>query len=148
MRRKANGDFQEAGLDVEIRQPPDPAAPIKQVAAGRVDLAISYEPEVLRARDQGLSVVSVAALVQKPLTSIISLPKAKIRKPADLEGKTVGTAGIDYQHAYLETILREAGVRALLGEGAERRLQPHPRAADRAGSTRCSGRSGTTRAPS
>ena len=107
---KANGDFEEAGLKVEIRQPPDPAAPIKQVAAGRVDLAISYEPEVLRARDQGLSVVSVAALVQEPLTSIISLPRAKIRKPADLEGKTVGTAGIDYQHAYLKTVLRDAAV--------------------------------------
>jgi putative hydroxymethylpyrimidine transport system substrate-binding protein len=107
---QAGGDFREAGLDVEIRQPPDPAAPIKQVAAGRVDLAISYEPEVLRARDQGLAVVSVAALVQKPLTSIISLPKAKISAPADLKGKTVGTAGIDYQDAYLKAILSEAGV--------------------------------------
>ena len=108
---QAGGDFEQAGLDVAIRQPPDPAAPIKQVAAGRVDLAISYEPEVLRARDQGLPVVSVAAIVQKPLTSIISLPEAKIREPADLEGKTVGTAGIDYQSAYLRTILLEAGVR-------------------------------------
>jgi putative hydroxymethylpyrimidine transport system substrate-binding protein len=107
---QAGDDFKQAGLDVEIRQPPDPAAPIKQVAAGRVDLAISYEPEVLRARDQGLPVVSVAALVQKPLTSIVSLPKAKISKPADLEGKTVGTAGIDYQDAYLGAILSEAGV--------------------------------------
>jgi putative hydroxymethylpyrimidine transport system substrate-binding protein len=106
----AGGHFEQAGLDVEIRQPPDPAAPIKQVAAGRVDLAISYEPEVLRARDQGLSVVSVAAIVQKPLTSIISLPGAKIREPADLEGKRVGTAGIDYQEAYLRAILTEAGV--------------------------------------
>ncbi len=108
---QAGGDFAQAGLDVEIRQPPDPAAPIKQVAAGRVDLAISYEPEVLRARDQGLDVVSIAAIVQKPLTSIMSLPEAKIRTPADLEGKTVGTAGIDYQSAYLRTILLEAGVR-------------------------------------
>ena len=107
---QAAGDFKEAGLDVEIRQPPDPAAPLKQVAAGRVDLAISYEPEVLRARDKGLNVVSVGALVQRPLTSIISLPKAGIRTPADLEGKTVGTAGIDYQAAYLRTILLEAGV--------------------------------------
>jgi putative hydroxymethylpyrimidine transport system substrate-binding protein len=97
---------------VEIRQPPDPAAPIKQVAAGRVDLAISYEPEVLRARDQGLDVVSVGAIVQEPLTSIISLPEAKIAKPADLRSKTVGTAGIDYQSAYLQTILKEAGVPA------------------------------------
>jgi putative hydroxymethylpyrimidine transport system substrate-binding protein len=108
---QAGGDFEQAGLDVAIRQPPDPAAPLKQLAAGRVDLAISYEPEVLRARDQGLPVVSVGAIVQKPLTSIISLPEAKIRKPADLEGKTVGTAGIDYQSAYLHTILLEAGVR-------------------------------------
>jgi len=107
---EAAGDFKQAGLDVEIRQPADPAAPIKQVAAGRVDLAISYEPEVLRARDQGLNVVSVGAIVQKPLTSVISLPKAKIRRPADLKGKTVGTAGIDYQSAYLRTILLEAGV--------------------------------------
>jgi putative hydroxymethylpyrimidine transport system substrate-binding protein len=107
---KAAGYFKQAGLDVEIRTPSDPAAPIKQVAAGRVDLAISYEPELFRARDEGLNVVSIGALVRKPLTSIISLPEAKIRKPADLRGKTVGTAGIDYQSAYLETILDDAGV--------------------------------------
>jgi putative hydroxymethylpyrimidine transport system substrate-binding protein len=107
---QAAGHFEQAGLDVEIRQPPDPSAPIKQVAAGNVDLAISYAPEVFRARDLGLRVVSIAAIVQEPLTSIISLPKAKIRQPADLKGKTVGTAGIDYQTAYLETILAEAGV--------------------------------------
>jgi putative hydroxymethylpyrimidine transport system substrate-binding protein len=107
---QAAGYFKQAGLDVAIRQPADPAAPIKQVAAGRVDLAISYEPEVLRARDKGLRVVSVGALVQKPLTSIISLPAARVRRPADLKGKTVGTAGIDYQSAYLQTILLHAGV--------------------------------------
>jgi putative hydroxymethylpyrimidine transport system substrate-binding protein len=109
---QAGGDFEQAGLDVTIRQPPDPAAPIKQVAAGRVDLAISYEPEVLRARDQGLDVVAVAAIVRKPLTSIISLPKAHIRGPRDLAGTTVGTAGIDYQSAYLQTVLDDAGVDA------------------------------------
>jgi putative hydroxymethylpyrimidine transport system substrate-binding protein len=107
---QAGGHFEQAGLDVAIRQPPDPAAPLKQLSAGRVDLAISYEPEVMRARDQGLAVVSVGAIIQKPLTSIISLPEAKVREPADLRGKTVGTAGIDYQSAYLRTILLEAGV--------------------------------------
>ncbi|MBX5469534.1 MAG: ABC transporter substrate-binding protein [Thermoleophilaceae bacterium] len=107
---KAAGLFRQAGLDLKIRTPSDPAAPIRQVAAGRVDLAISYEPELLRARDQGLRVVAVAALVRTPLTTIISLPRAGISKPSDLAGKTVGTAGIDYQSAYLETILRKAGV--------------------------------------
>jgi putative hydroxymethylpyrimidine transport system substrate-binding protein len=106
----AGGRFREAGLDVRIRQPADPSVPIKQVAAGRVDLAISYEPELLRARDKGLRVVSVGALVQEPLTSIISLPRARIGKPSDLKGKKVGTAGIDYQSAYLRAILLDAGV--------------------------------------
>ncbi len=107
---QAGGHFADAGLKVDIRQPTDPAAPIKQVAAGRVDLAVSYEPEVLRARDKGLRVVAVGAIVRKPLTSIISLPRGGIRSPKDLEGKTVGTAGIDYQSAFLRTILLNAGV--------------------------------------
>jgi putative hydroxymethylpyrimidine transport system substrate-binding protein len=105
---KANGHFKAVGLDVKIRQPSDPSAPIKQVAAGKVDLAISYEPEVLLARDKGLHVVSLAALVREPLTSIMSLPSANISKPADLKGTTVGTAGIPYQSAYLDTIADEA----------------------------------------
>ena len=107
---QAGGHFADAGLKVDIRQPTDPAAPIKQVAAGRVDLAVSYEPEVLRARDKGLRVVAVGAIVRKPLTSIISLPRGGVRSPKDLEGKTVGTAGIDYQSAFLRTILLNAGV--------------------------------------
>jgi putative hydroxymethylpyrimidine transport system substrate-binding protein len=107
---QAGGHFDRAGLDVAIRQPSDPAAVLKLLAAGKADLAISYEPEVLVARDKGLRVKAVGALVQKPLTSIMSLPGAGIRGPADLKGKTVGTAGIDYQSAYLRTILLEAGV--------------------------------------
>ena len=104
------GDFAEAGLDVELHVPSDPSAPIKQVAAGRIDLAISYEPEVLLARDQGLPVVAVAALVPSPLTSLISLPKGEIQDAADLRGKTIATAGIPYQTAYLDSILREEGI--------------------------------------
>jgi putative hydroxymethylpyrimidine transport system substrate-binding protein len=109
---KAAGYFRDAGLDVKLRAPADPAtgARLGQLLGGKVDLAIGYEPEVLQARDKGQAIVAVGALVQKPLTSIMSLPKARIRKPADLKGKTVGTAGIDYQSAYLRTILLDAGI--------------------------------------
>jgi putative hydroxymethylpyrimidine transport system substrate-binding protein len=96
-------------LDVKPHVPSDPAAPIKQVAAGRVDLAISYEPEVFLAREQGLPVVAVAALVQRPLTSLMSRDSGIT--PRGLRGKRVGTAGIPYQSAYLKTILERAGVK-------------------------------------
>lgn len=107
---QAAGYFKQAGLEVKLRTPSDPSLPLKEVAAGRVDLAISYEPELLRARDQGLHVVAVGALVQKPLTSIISLDKPAITKPEQLAGTKVGTAGLDYQSAYLKTILAAAHV--------------------------------------
>jgi putative hydroxymethylpyrimidine transport system substrate-binding protein len=100
----AGGRFRAQGLDVRIHAPSDPSTPLKLLAAGKTDLAVSYEPEVLRARDKGLPVVAVGALVRVPLTAIVSLPKAGIRSPADLRGKTVGTAGIDYQSAYLRVV--------------------------------------------
>ena len=108
----AKGYFRDVGLDVKPHVPSDPAAPIKQAASGRVDVAISYEPEVFLARQQGLPVVAVAAVVQRPLTSLIAIGSKKVRSPRDLKGKRVGTAGIPYQSAYLKTILRRAGVPA------------------------------------
>jgi putative hydroxymethylpyrimidine transport system substrate-binding protein len=106
----AEGDFTSAGLDLHVQVPSDPALPLKLLAAGRIDMAISYEPEVLLARNQDLPLVSVAAIVQKPLTSIISVGARRIKTPAQLRGKRVGDAGISYQHSYLDTILGHAGV--------------------------------------
>ena len=106
----AHGDFRAVGLDVQPQAPAEPAEPLKLLAAGRVDMAISYEPELLLARDQGLKLVSVAALVQRPLTSFIALAGKHVRKIADLAGKRVGTAGIAYQKAELQTALQANGV--------------------------------------
>ncbi len=106
----ARGDFRAVGLDVQPEAPAEPAEPLKLLAAGKVDMAISYEPELLLARDQGLKVVSIGALVQRPLTSIIALPAKHVASVADLAGKRVGTAGIAYQAAELRTALEHAGV--------------------------------------
>jgi putative hydroxymethylpyrimidine transport system substrate-binding protein len=104
------GFFDRVGLDVRIRRPADPSAPIKQAAAGRVDLAISYEPEVLRARAEGQKVVSVAAIVPQPLASVVSLPPDDVPDASALRGKRVGVTGISYQDAFLDQMLRRANV--------------------------------------
>jgi putative hydroxymethylpyrimidine transport system substrate-binding protein len=106
----AAGDFRAAGLDVKPVVPAETAEPLKLLAAGKVDMAISYEPELLLARDEGLKLVSIGALVQRPLTSIIALPSSHIKSVAELAGKTVGTAGIPYQAAELKSALQSAGV--------------------------------------
>jgi putative hydroxymethylpyrimidine transport system substrate-binding protein len=106
----AHGDFSAVGLDVRPQVPAEPADPLKLLAAGKVDMAISYEPELLLARDQGLKLVSIGALVQRPLTSIIALAGQHVRTVADLAGKRVGTAGIDYQAAELRAALQASAV--------------------------------------
>jgi putative hydroxymethylpyrimidine transport system substrate-binding protein len=106
---QGTGAFDRVGLDVDVQAPSDPATPLKLLAAGRVDLAISYEPELMLARDQGQKLVAVGALVQKPLTSVVSIGRRAITDPKQLAGKTVGTSGIPYQSAYLKAILAQAG---------------------------------------
>ena len=109
-RALAAGDFRQAGIDVHVQVPSNPATPLQLLAAGKVDVAVSYEPELLLARNRGEPLVAIGALVQRPLTSIVSLGDQHITTPAQLRGKRVGDAGIPYQHAYLTTILQHAGV--------------------------------------
>jgi putative hydroxymethylpyrimidine transport system substrate-binding protein len=106
---QATGAFQRAGLDVRIETPSDATSPLKLLAARRVDLAITYEPELLLARDKGQKVVGVGALVQRPLSSLISL-NGKVKSPRELDGKTVGVTGLPSDEAALRAILAHAGV--------------------------------------
>ena len=106
----AGGDFRAVGLEVRPVVPSESAEPLKLLAAGQVDMAISYEPELLLARDQGLQLVSIGALVQRPLTSIIAPASQHVKSVADLAGRRVGTAGIPYQAAELTAALQHAKV--------------------------------------
>ena len=76
----SHGYFNAVGLDVRPVVPSETDEPLKLLAAGKVDMAISYEPQLLLARDQGLKLVSIGALVQRPLTSIIALPAAHVHE--------------------------------------------------------------------
>lgn len=106
----ANDRFKQLGIQLEAQSPSDPAAVIKQVAAGRVDLGISYQPEVMSARDEGVKIKAIAAIVPTPLNSVAWLKKSGIRSVKDLKGKTIATTGA-YQDAYLDSSLTESGVK-------------------------------------
>ncbi|WP_119069881.1 ABC transporter substrate-binding protein [Rubrobacter indicoceani] len=103
------GLFKEAGLDVEIQQPSDPASVLQLVAAGRSEFGISYETEITNAAVRDIPVVSVMAVMQHPLNSLMSLRRTGISGPADLTGRKVGYAGQSFGSAVLDTVLREAG---------------------------------------
>lgn len=103
------GYFEDAGLDVEIRQPSDPAAVLQLVAAGRSEFGISYENEMTNAAARDIPVLSIMAIMQEPLNSVISLEESGIDSPEELAGKKVGYAGTTFGTAVIDTVLREAG---------------------------------------
>jgi putative hydroxymethylpyrimidine transport system substrate-binding protein len=90
----AKGFYAREGLSVSAQVPPGAADALKLLAHGNGDLAISYEPSVLLARAAGLPIVATAAIVQRPLNCIMSLAGSGITRPRQLEGHTVGIAGV------------------------------------------------------
>lgn len=105
-----SGAYADAGVDVEFNTPSNTADAAREVSLGRADLAISYEPDTLIAVEQGLDVVSVAALVPTSLTSLIAKRDAGITSAADLEGRTVALSGLASQQPTIDFIAREAGI--------------------------------------
>jgi putative hydroxymethylpyrimidine transport system substrate-binding protein len=101
--------FRAAGLDVRIATTDDP---VEDVAAGRADLAVAPQHAVLEARDRGRRVVSVAAIVHRPLSSVMWTGASGLRELGDLRGRVVGTQGTDVQSAFLNTIVERAGAGA------------------------------------
>jgi putative hydroxymethylpyrimidine transport system substrate-binding protein len=99
---RATGLFDRSGLDVTIRAPSDPTAPLKLVGAGKSELAVSYEQELFLAAAKKLPVVAVAAVVPQPLNSFMSIDP-HVRSLRDLRGRTVGITGVPSDYATLKT---------------------------------------------
>lgn len=106
---EAGGHFAARGVELETVVPSDPAAALKEVAAGRSDFAVSYQPEVLRARSEGIPVVAVAALVRVPLNSVIVRTDRGITRPRDLAGATVGVTGLPTEKALVRAVVEADG---------------------------------------
>ncbi len=108
---QCEGFFAAEGLDVEIMVPGDPNDPLKLAAAGKVDLAVSYQPSVIMARDEGLPVVSIGVLVQHPLSSIVYLKDSGIKTMADLKGKKIGYSVEPLYRVLFEAAAENAGLK-------------------------------------
>ncbi len=104
------GYYAEEGLHVNIRFPSNANDAISLVAAGKADIGLYYQQDVIQARaDQGVPVKSIGAVVQAPLNIVLSLKDKNITSPADLVGKTVGYAGTELSEALIRSIMNYVG---------------------------------------
>lgn len=82
--------FKQQGLEIKILEPADPSMPPKMVAAGKYDLAVSYQPQLIRDVVEGLPLTRVSTLIATPLNTLLVLEKSNIKSLADLKGKKIG----------------------------------------------------------
>ncbi len=104
------GAFDRAGLNVALVPPTDPDLPPRLLAAGKADVAISYQPQLYLLVDQGLPVRRTGTLINKPLRTVTALKRSGIEKLADFRGKKVGYALAGLEEALIGTMLRHAGL--------------------------------------
>ncbi len=107
------GYFRDAGLDVVLIAPADPNDPPKLVAAGKGDVAITYQPQLYLQVDQGLPLVRIGTLVDRPLNSLVVLANGPIRRIADLKGRRIGYSVGGFEEVVLGTMLASAAQRLI-----------------------------------
>jgi putative hydroxymethylpyrimidine transport system substrate-binding protein len=104
------GFFRDAGLEVFLIEPADPNMPPKLVAAGKAEVAVSYQPQLHMQVAEGLPLVRIGTLVATPLNSLVVLRNGPIKSIADLKGKKVGYSIGGFEDALLGEMLSKHGL--------------------------------------
>jgi putative hydroxymethylpyrimidine transport system substrate-binding protein len=109
---RQQGFFADEQLEIEILSPSETSDAVKLVATGKVDLAVSYEPQAIIAAARGLEVVVFGRLIEHPLTTLLFLKGKGIETPKDLEGKKIGYTVPGLMDALLEAFAKLNGIQS------------------------------------
>ncbi|MBA4502873.1 ABC transporter substrate-binding protein [Marinobacterium marinum] len=104
------GYFAAQGLEVSLVEPADPSMPPKLVAAGKADMALTYQPQLHVMVGEELPLTRIGTLIATPLNSLVVLDKGPIKTLADLKGKKVGYSVGGYEEALMRAMLKPHGL--------------------------------------
>jgi len=104
------GYFKEQGLEVHLISPADSNDPPKLLAAGQGDIIITYQPELIQQVEQGLGLMSIGSLIDKPMNCLMALNQGHIKTPADLKNKKIGTPSSGILIPMLQILLQRYGL--------------------------------------
>ena len=106
----ANGYFEEAGLDVQVVQPPEDGA-VTLVASGKAQFGVSFQDSLAPAfaGDSPMPVTAVAAIIQHNTSGIVSRAGEGMDTPRGLEGKKYATWDLDVEKATIRDVMAADG---------------------------------------
>lgn len=105
-----NGYYEEAGLKVNIQQPPEDGA-TALVASGKAEFGVDFQDYLAAAyaTDDPLPVTAVAALIQHNTSGIISMADKGIESPKDLEDHSYATWDLPIEKSMIEYCMEKEG---------------------------------------
>lgn len=107
---EANGYFKDAGLNVEIVQPPEGGAEAL-VASGKAQFGVSFQDSLAPSflGDNAIPVTAVAAVIQHNTSGIISRKGEGMDTPKGLEGKKYATWDLDVEKETIRDVMKADG---------------------------------------
>lgn len=104
------GYFKDAGLNVNIVQPPEDGAEVL-AASGKAQFAMSFQDSLAPAfsGDSRLPVTAVAAVIQHNTSGIISRKGEGMDRPRGMEGKQYATWDLPIEKATIEDVVKADG---------------------------------------
>ncbi len=107
---QAKGFFEEAGLEVEIVQPPEDGA-VVLVASGKAQFGVSFQDSLAAAfaGEDAIPVTAVGAVIQHNTSGIISRAGEGMDRPKGMEGNTYATWNGSIELATLKEVVEADG---------------------------------------
>lgn len=107
---QAKGYFAEAGLTVEVVQPPEDGA-VTLVASGKAQFGVSFQDSLAPAfaGSNPMPVTAVAAVIQHNTSGIISRAGEGMDTPRGLEGRKYATWDLDVEKATIRDVMEADG---------------------------------------
>ena len=104
------GYYEDAGLEVEIVQPPEDGAEVL-VGSGKAQFGVSFQDSMIPAisGDDAMPITAVAALIQHNTSGIISRKGDGIDTPKGLEGKKYATWDLPIEKATIKQVMSDDG---------------------------------------
>ena len=104
------GFYEEAGLKVNLVQPPESGA-LALLAANQAHFAISFQEEIASAISSSspLPVLAVASIIEHNLSGLITLKEKNVTSPKDLEGLRYASWDTPLEHAIIDSLIEADG---------------------------------------
>jgi NitT/TauT family transport system substrate-binding protein/putative hydroxymethylpyrimidine transport system substrate-binding protein len=101
------GADEKHGVHMVIETPGTRPDSLGALLSGRADIGVLDIGDLAIAREKHRAVVAIGALVERPLGALITQPG--IRRPADLDGATVGVSGLPSDPPFIKAIVQHDG---------------------------------------